>query len=90
MDGPNLIAYKSPPYDRGGQVVSIDGGSFKETKLLQNPDDEQVRDVEASFLPNHAEIRYSQGRLFMADVYASTLGSIGGETDYLFIAFGAS
>ncbi|MGC0331450.1 hypothetical protein RKD23_004440 [Streptomyces sp. SAI-170] len=90
MDGPNLIAYKTPPYDKGGQIVSIDGGSFKETKLLQNPDDEQIRDVEASFLPNHAEIRYSQGRLFMADVYASTLGSIGGETDYLFVAFGAS
>ncbi|MFI9152783.1 PQQ-binding-like beta-propeller repeat protein [Streptomyces sp. NPDC053367] len=90
MDGPNLIAYKTPPYDRGGQIVSLDGGSFKETKLLQNPDAEQIRDVEASFLPNHAEIRYAQGRLFMADVYASTLGSIGGETDYLFIAFGAS
>jgi hypothetical protein len=90
MDGPNLIAYKQPPYDRGGQVVSIDGGSFKETKLLENPADEQVRDVESSFLPNHAEILYGQGRLFMSDVYASTLGSIGGETDYLFVAFGAS
>ncbi|MFJ5777829.1 PQQ-binding-like beta-propeller repeat protein [Streptomyces sp. NPDC093094] len=89
MDGPNLIAYKAPPYDKGGQVVSIDGGSFEQTKLLENPGDDKVRDTEARFLPNHAEIRYSQGRLFMSDVYASSLGSIGGETDYLLVAFRA-
>ncbi|MBC2903831.1 PQQ-binding-like beta-propeller repeat protein [Streptomyces cupreus] len=88
MDGPNLIAYKRGPYDKGGQVVSIDGGSFKETKLMENPATESVMDVERSMLPDYAEILYSQGRLFMSDVFASELGSTG-EEEYLVIGFGA-
>ncbi|MBQ1089575.1 PQQ-binding-like beta-propeller repeat protein [Streptomyces sp. B93] len=87
MDGGNVIAYKRPPYDKGGQIVSIDGGSFKETKLLENPATESVRDVESSMLPEYAEILYSQGRLYMSDVYASASSS--GEQEYLVIAFGA-
>ncbi|CAM5675776.1 hypothetical protein SVIOM74S_00230 [Streptomyces violarus] len=51
MDGGSVIAYKRPPYDKGGQVVSMDGGSFKETKLLENPATETVRDVEAGMSP---------------------------------------
>ncbi|OBQ48605.1 hypothetical protein A4U61_26365 [Streptomyces sp. H-KF8] len=86
MDGDNVIAYKRPPYDKGGQIVSIDGGSFKETKLMENPAEKSVRDVEARMLPQHAEILYSQGRLYMSDVYASTLSS--GDKEYLAIAFG--
>ncbi|MGV9451853.1 outer membrane protein assembly factor BamB family protein [Streptomyces sp. NPDC003635] len=88
MDGPNLIAYKRGPYDKGGQVVSIDGSSFKETKLMENPATESVMDVERSMLPEYAEILYGQGRLFMSDVYASEIGSLG-EEEYLVIAFGA-
>ncbi|MDT9696748.1 PQQ-binding-like beta-propeller repeat protein [Streptomyces sp. P17] len=88
MDGPNLIAYKRGPYDKGGQVVSIDGGSFKETKLMENPATKSVMDVERSMLPDYAEILYSQGRLFMSDVFASELGSTD-EEEYLVIAFGA-
>ncbi|MER6343444.1 outer membrane protein assembly factor BamB family protein [Streptomyces sp. NPDC001595] len=88
MDGANVIAYKRPPYDKGGQIVSLDGGTFKETKLLENPSTEAVRDVETSMLPEFAEILYSQGRLFMADVYAS--GSSTGGQEYLAIGFGAT
>ncbi|MGW0912394.1 outer membrane protein assembly factor BamB family protein [Streptomyces sp. NPDC002784] len=88
MDGPNLIAYKRGPYDKGGQVVSLDGGSFKETKLMENPATESVMDVERSMLPDYAEILYGQGRLFMSDVFASELGSTG-EEEYLVIGFGA-
>ncbi|WP_318656269.1 outer membrane protein assembly factor BamB family protein, partial [Streptomyces resistomycificus] len=88
MDGTNVIAYKRPPYDKGGQIVSIDGGSFKETKLLENPATESVRDVETSMSPDYSEILYSQGHLFMSDVFASSLG--GSDKDYLVIAFGAS
>ncbi|MEU2596433.1 PQQ-binding-like beta-propeller repeat protein [Streptomyces hirsutus] len=86
MDGDNVIAYKRPPYDKGGQVVSIDGGSFKETRLMENPAEKSVRDVEARMLPQHAEILYAQGRLYMSDVYASELSS--GDKEYLAIAFG--
>ncbi|MDT7839443.1 outer membrane protein assembly factor BamB family protein [Streptomyces justiciae] len=89
MDGGNLIAYKRPPYDKGGQVVSIDGGTFKETKLLENPATESVRDVETSMLPESSELIYHDGRLFMSEVYASDFGSSTGEKEYLAIAFGA-
>jgi hypothetical protein len=90
MDGTNIIAYKRPPYDKGGQIVSIDGGSFKETKLLENPATEAVRDVETGMSPDYSEILYSQGHLFMSDIFASDLGSTGDEKEYLVIAFGAS
>ncbi|GAA4961901.1 hypothetical protein GCM10023238_31420 [Streptomyces heliomycini] len=36
MDGGNVLAYKRPPYDKGGQIVSIDGGTFKQTTLMEN------------------------------------------------------
>ncbi|MFG2128581.1 PQQ-binding-like beta-propeller repeat protein [Streptomyces sp. NPDC048751] len=86
MDGSNLIAYKRPPYDEGGQVVTIAGGSFKQTKLLQNPDTESVRDIETSMSPDYSEILYAQGHLFMAQVYADS--SSGGEKEYLAVGFG--
>ncbi|MEV0641094.1 PQQ-binding-like beta-propeller repeat protein [Streptomyces sp. NPDC050619] len=89
MDGTNLIAYKRPPYDKGGQIVSIDGGSFKMTKLLENPATESVRDAETSMLPDYAEILYSQGHLFMSAVYASEPTS-SDDKEYLALAFGAS
>ncbi|WP_395577199.1 PQQ-binding-like beta-propeller repeat protein [Streptomyces sp. BK79] len=88
MDGANVIAYKRPPYDKGGQIVSIDGGTFQQTKLLENPATETVRDVEASMLPEYSEILYSQGRLYMSQVYASEPTSAD-EKEYLAIGFGA-
>ncbi|MET9828540.1 PQQ-binding-like beta-propeller repeat protein [Streptomyces sp. NPDC006385] len=89
MDGGNVIAYKRPPYDKGGQIVSIDGGSFKETKLLENPAARTVRDVETRMLPEYAELLYSQGRLYMSARFASELGSAY-QKRYHVIAFGVS
>ncbi|MDO0927323.1 PQQ-binding-like beta-propeller repeat protein [Streptomyces sp. TG1A-8] len=85
MDGTDLLAYKRPPYDKGGQIVSVDGGSFKATTLLQNPATRGVRDAETSMLPDFAEILYAKGRLFMSAVYADK--SSYGDDD-LVIAFG--
>ncbi|MGW3954454.1 outer membrane protein assembly factor BamB family protein [Streptomyces sp. NPDC004752] len=87
MDGANLIAYKRPPYDKGGQIVSIDGSSFKETTLLENPATKAVRDAETSLLPDYAEIRYAQGRLYMSAVFAHKPSEYSKE--YLAVAFGA-
>jgi hypothetical protein len=87
MDGGNVIAYKRTLYEKGGQIVSIDGGSFKETKLLENPGTESVKDVENSLSGEYSELLYHDGRLFMSQVFASTLGSSGKE--YLAIGFGA-
>lgn len=87
MDGTSLIAYKRPPYDKGGQIVSIDGTSFKETKLMENPATQSTRDAEASMLPDYAEILYGDGRLYMSQTYASKPTSATDKA-YLTIAFG--
>ncbi len=89
MDGGNIIAYKVPPYDKGGQIVSIDGKTFKETVFLENPADEAVRDAESSFSTDYAEYRYSNGRLYISDVFASKPLSAD-DKNYLVVAFGAS
>lgn len=86
MDGGNVIAYKRPPYDKGGQIVSIDGGTFKQTVLLENPATEAVRDAETRMLPTSAEILYSQGGLYMSKVYASDFTTK--DKEYLVVAFG--
>ncbi|WP_329121537.1 outer membrane protein assembly factor BamB family protein [Streptomyces sp. NBC_01465] len=67
MDGGNLIVYKVPPYDKGGQVVSVDGGTFKQTLLMSNPADKDIRDAETSFTLDHAQIVFGGGRLFFGD-----------------------
>ncbi|MFF4039464.1 PQQ-binding-like beta-propeller repeat protein [Streptomyces sp. NPDC001816] len=86
MDGGNLLAYKQPPYNKGGQVVSLDGGSFKATKLLENPATQDVRQAESTMSPEYAEIRYGQGRLFMSAAYAHKVSY---DKEYLLLAFGA-
>ncbi|MFF4254386.1 PQQ-binding-like beta-propeller repeat protein [Streptomyces sp. NPDC001663] len=90
MDGGNVLAYKRPPYDKGGQIVTIDGGSFKETKLLENPATESVRDAESSMSPDYSEILYSQGHLYMSGVYADKSSSSSSDKEYLALAFGTS
>ncbi|WP_406436733.1 PQQ-binding-like beta-propeller repeat protein [Streptomyces sp. NBC_00631] len=89
MDGPDVIAYKNAPYDKGAQVVSIDGGSFKETKLLENPATTAVKAVETSMSPEYAEVRYAQGRLYLSAVYAHAPSSSSSGREYLVTAFGA-
>ncbi|MFF1959104.1 PQQ-binding-like beta-propeller repeat protein [Streptomyces sp. NPDC058220] len=86
MDGGNIIAYKWPPYDKGGQIVSIDGGTFKETVLMENPGDEAVRGAETSFAPDHSEIRYADGRMFVSEVMVSKPSSAD-DRSYLAVAF---
>ncbi|MEV5953635.1 PQQ-binding-like beta-propeller repeat protein [Streptomyces sp. NPDC051987] len=89
MDGPDLIAYKNAPYDKGAQVVSIDGGSFKETKLLENPATTAVKDVENTMSPEYAEVRYSQGRLYLSAPFAHAPDPSSSARQYLVTAFGA-
>ncbi|MFG2665456.1 PQQ-binding-like beta-propeller repeat protein [Streptomyces sp. NPDC048387] len=87
MDGSNIIAYKVPPYDNGGQVVSLDGKTMKETLLMQNPTGS--RSLEQGFSPDRSEIRYHNGRLFLAESLASKPYS-DKDKDYLFVSFTAS
>ncbi|MGW2117499.1 outer membrane protein assembly factor BamB family protein [Streptomyces zhihengii] len=66
MDGGNLIVYKWPPYNKGGQIVSINGATFEQTVLMDNPADRSVRDAETSFTENGSEYRYQGGRFFIS------------------------
>ncbi|MEU5091865.1 PQQ-binding-like beta-propeller repeat protein [Streptomyces sp. NPDC021356] len=88
-DGGALLAYKRPPYDKGGQVVSIDGNSFKETVLLETPATRDVRAAQTGMSPDYAEILFRQGRLYMASVYAHKQRSSAFGKEYLALAFGA-
>ncbi|MFD3511815.1 hypothetical protein [Streptomyces sp. NPDC058657] len=85
MDGGNLIVYKTPPYDKGGQVVSIDGGSLKQTVLLDNPADRSVMDAEREFSFNLKNLRYANGRLFLSHELLSEDNS---TKKYLAVVFG--
>ncbi|MEU9200012.1 PQQ-binding-like beta-propeller repeat protein [Streptomyces sp. NPDC048332] len=88
MDGGNLIAYKEPPYDKGGQIVSIDGATFKSTVLMDNPGDESVRDAETSFSPDYAEYIYGGGKLFISETMVSKpRESSLGDKEYLVVSF---
>ncbi|WP_329591683.1 PQQ-binding-like beta-propeller repeat protein [Streptomyces sp. NBC_01362] len=71
MDGGNIIAYRVPPYDKGGQVVSIDGATFKQTVLMENPSDESIRDAETSFTPDYTEFLYNDGHLYLSSTMVS-------------------
>ncbi|MFC7470243.1 PQQ-binding-like beta-propeller repeat protein [Actinomadura keratinilytica] len=87
MDGKNVLAYKAPPYDKGGQIVSIDP-SGKQTVLVENPATEAVRNVERNFLPEFGEVIYGDGRLFMSSLYVREPSKVTKEPEYLAIAFG--
>lgn len=88
MDGGNVIVYKRGPYDKGGQVASMDGTTLKQTVLMNNPADESVRRAESGFLPESAEIRYTGGRLYLADDLISEPYGSSDEKQYLAIGFG--
>ncbi|MFF6995628.1 PQQ-binding-like beta-propeller repeat protein [Streptomyces sp. NPDC008313] len=88
MDGPNIIAYKDGPYDKGAQVVSIDGKTLKETKLLETPASESVLDAISSMVPKSSELLYTDGRLFMGKDLVSKPYSKD-DKEYAALGFGA-
>ncbi|MEU7551795.1 PQQ-binding-like beta-propeller repeat protein [Streptomyces sp. NPDC044571] len=90
MDGSNIIAYKEPPYDKGGQVVSIDGTTMKETVLMENPAEKTSRAAETAFSPEYSEYRYHNGKLFISRTTARKPYSSTGDPEYLFVSFTAS
>ncbi|MEU4998318.1 PQQ-binding-like beta-propeller repeat protein [Streptomyces sp. NPDC021622] len=65
MDGGNILAYKDGGYNKGSQVVSIDGKTMKETKLLETPAAEAVGSAISSMVPKSNELLYGDGKLFL-------------------------
>ncbi|MFI9121601.1 PQQ-binding-like beta-propeller repeat protein [Streptomyces bikiniensis] len=88
MDGADIIAYKEAPYDKGGQVVSVDGATMKETLLLENPADKSSQNPERTFSLNGADLRYADGRFFLSDnLLSKPRASDTGPKDYLAVSF---
>lgn len=88
MDGTNVIAYKEPPYDKGGQIVSINGSTLKSTVLMENPSDEAVRDAETGFSGNYSEFIYEKGRLFISEeMISEPRESTLDDKQYLVVSF---
>ncbi|MBT2542641.1 PQQ-binding-like beta-propeller repeat protein [Streptomyces sp. ISL-44] len=90
MDGSNIIAYKEPPYDKGGQIVSIDGKTMKETVLMENPSDKTTQRIETAYLVGHHEYRYHNGKLFIARVTVKKPYSATSDPEFIFSSFTAS
>ncbi|MGW1890235.1 outer membrane protein assembly factor BamB family protein [Streptomyces sp. NPDC002004] len=89
MDGGNVIAYKDGPYDKGSQIVSVDGSTTKATKLLETPATESVQDAVSSMVPDSAELLYHDGRLFFGKDLISKPYSAD-EKEYTVLGFGAA
>ncbi|MEU2547570.1 PQQ-binding-like beta-propeller repeat protein [Streptomyces roseolus] len=89
MDGGDLIAYKAPPHDKGGQLVSVHAGTMKSTLLLENPSDKANRSIESSFSITGAELLYADGRFFISGTYANKPRESGSALDkkYLAVSF---
>lgn len=65
MDGGNILAYKDAGYDKGAQVVSINGKTMKETKLLETPAAESVGSAISGMVPKSNELLYGDGKLYL-------------------------
>ncbi|UUU22726.1 outer membrane protein assembly factor BamB family protein [Streptomyces sp. DSM 40750] len=88
MDGPNIIAWKDGPYDKGSQVVSVDGKTLKQTVLLETPSTDTVRSAISGMVPTLSELLYTDGRLFMGKDLVSQPYSAD-EKEYTALGFGA-
>ncbi|MEV6739359.1 PQQ-binding-like beta-propeller repeat protein [Streptomyces sp. NPDC051104] len=88
MDGGNVLAYKSGPYNRGAQVVSVDGGSLKQTRLLETPASREVLGAIMSMVPKTSELLYSDGRLFLGKELVSKPFTAD-QKSYTALGFGA-
>ncbi|MGV9313359.1 outer membrane protein assembly factor BamB family protein [Streptomyces sp. NPDC003691] len=86
MEGGSVIAYKQPPYRKGGQVVSLDGNALRATLLMENPADEQSIDKERKFLVSGSEYLYADGRLYLSEELMGAAGT-STFTSYLAVAF---
>ncbi|MFJ8233042.1 PQQ-binding-like beta-propeller repeat protein [Streptomyces sp. NPDC094448] len=86
MDGNAVIAYKQPPYRKGGQVVSLHGTVLSSTLLMENPSDEQSVEKERKFLVSGSEYLYADGRLYLSEELMSGVDTATYKS-YLAVAF---
>lgn len=91
MEGGHILAYKLPPYDAGGQIVSLDPKDGKQTKLLQMPRSEVGQGEQAfSVSPDSVDqpLLFENGRFFLSDNLVSDREPSDGEVPKLAAGFG--
>ncbi|MBC9712830.1 PQQ-binding-like beta-propeller repeat protein [Streptomyces sp. TRM66268-LWL] len=88
MDGRDVLAYRTPLHGSPGQVVRIDGRTFEQEVFLSVPPDSEGAPVQRHFASDKVEIRYTSGRLFLAELYIRQPYSAT-EPPYLAAAFEA-
>ncbi|GLF99394.1 outer membrane protein assembly factor BamB family protein [Streptomyces yaizuensis] len=84
MDGGDVIAYRTPSYTAGGQVVSVDGATFAPTTLMRNPADRRTREAESRFANAGDDILYHRGRLYLS---ATLMNKHTGQDKQLILAY---
>ena len=93
MQGSNLLAYKLPSYDSGGQIVSIDPKKGKQTKLLEMPVSDMDKGEQAINVSSYSvdtPIVWDGQRMFLSDkLISERRSSVGNEVPKLAVGFGA-
>ncbi|WP_326689842.1 PQQ-like beta-propeller repeat protein [Streptomyces sp. NBC_01795] len=92
MQGQNVLGYKPPSYDSGGQVVTIEPKGGKQTKLLQMPVSDIGKGEQAFSVDTYSvdtQIIFEHNRLFLDDKLISERRASQEEIPRLAVGFGA-
>ncbi|MER5442599.1 PQQ-binding-like beta-propeller repeat protein [Streptomyces sp. NPDC002790] len=89
MDGGNLLAFKTGSADKGSRIVTIDPRTMKQSTLVETPATPAVREMITGLAPgrSNSELRYSKGRLFLAQPLIGEPYADGGKR-YTAVGFG--
>ncbi|MFE3185968.1 PQQ-binding-like beta-propeller repeat protein [Streptomyces violascens] len=91
MDGNNVIALRTPPYQGRSAVISIDGTTLKQTVLMGLPNDDKVlNQVLPSFGIRADDLLYDKGRLYIGDRLTNKSNDEIDGPHYLFAVLGTS
>ncbi|MFI6055787.1 PQQ-binding-like beta-propeller repeat protein [Streptomyces violascens] len=91
MDGNNVIALRTPPYQGHSAVVSIDGATLDQTVLMELPNDDKILNpVLGAFGMGTDDLLYDKGRLYIGDRLTDKANDEINGPHYLFAALGTN
>lgn len=92
LQGQNVVGYKLPSYDSGGEVVTIEPKKGKQTTLLKMPPSDTGKGEQAINVSTYSvdqPIIFDHGRLFLHDGLISEPRPTDDEAPKLAVGFGA-
>ncbi|MFG3259525.1 PQQ-binding-like beta-propeller repeat protein [Streptomyces sp. NPDC048172] len=91
--GSNVLAYKLPSYDSGGEIVSLDPQKGKQTRLLKMPVSDVGEGEQAINVSSYSvdqPIVWDGRRMFLSDkLISERSSSVGNDVPKLAVGFGA-